>query len=259
MRTKTTIISAVALAAGLLSASAQVYSANVVGYYNIVTPLGSAGSTKKNLISNQLLGGQGRTNGISDILVAGLGDAHSQLVNLLLWNGSGFTTYTYYGPTDAGNATGLYADGLGNPVNVPLPQAVGGFIENGSGRAITNTIVGEVVQGPFTNTITSGLAPHAIVVPVSTNLLASFVRLAFGDSLSQQVNYLHYNVAAQAFDGALTYYGPTDAGNATGAWADGLGTDQTFNPAFYPVVGAGFFIDRGPNAPYQWVSSFTVQ
>jgi len=246
------------MAASLFTSNAQVFSANVVGYYNIVSPLGSVGSSKKHLISNQLKGGQGGTNGISDVLVAGLGNAQSQKVNLLKWNGAGFTTYTYYGPTDAGNATGLWADGGGNPVNVPLSQGEGAFIENASGVAITNTIVGEVVQGPFAKTIAVGKAPYSIVVPVSTNLLVSYVRLAFGDAISQKINYLHYNVALQKFDGALTYYGPTDAGNATGAWADGVGTDQTANPAFFPLVGEGFFIDNGAPA-YTWTSSFTVQ
>lgn len=259
MRTKISILSAVALAAGLASASAQVYSANVVGYYNIITPSGVPGNTTKHLIANQLLGGQGNTNGISDCLVAGLGDAHSQNVNLLLWNGSGFATYTYYGPTDSATPNGVYADGGGNAVNVSLDQAQGAFLDNASGLALTNTVVGQVVQGPVTKTIASGLAPYSIVVPISTNLLASFVGLATGDALSQHVNYLHWNMAAQAFDGSLTYYGPTDAGNATGAWADGGGNDQSFNPAFYPLVGEGFFIDRGVDAGYQWVSSFTVQ
>jgi hypothetical protein len=258
MRTKITILSAVALAAGILSSDAQVYSANVVGYYNVVSPLGSPGASKKHLISNQLKGGQGGTNGISDVLVAGLGDGYSQTVNLLVWNGAGFTTYTYYGPTDAGNATGLWADGGGNPVNIPLPQGSAAFLENASGKIITNTIVGEVVQGPFAKPITVGKAPYSIVVPVSTNLLAPFVLLAFGNAQSQLINYLHYNVSQQKFDGALTYYGPTDAGNATGAWADGVGTDQTFNSAYYPLVGEGFFIDNGAGA-YTWNSAFTVQ
>jgi hypothetical protein len=228
-----------------------------VGYYNVVTPLGNPGSSKKHLISNQLLGA-GNTNDINVTLVAGLGDAHSQNVNLLVWNGAGFTTYTYYGPTDAGNATGLWADGFGNPAQVNLNQGRAAFIENASGVAITNTFVGTVVQGPITIPITVGKAPYSIGVPVSTNLLAPFVMLASGDAVSQQINMLHFNVGAQAFDGALTYYGPTDAGNATGAWADGFGNDQTFNPAYYPTVGEGFFIDNGAPA-YNWVSSFSVQ
>jgi hypothetical protein len=258
MRTKITILSAVALAAGLFTSHAQVFSANVVGYYNVVSPLGNPGSSKKHLISNQLKGGQGGTNGISDVLVAGLGDVNSQKVNLLKWNGAGFTTYTYFGPTDAGNATGLWADGGGNPVNVPLNQGEAAFLENASGVALTNTIVGEVVQGPFAKTITVGKAPYSIVPPISTNLLAPYVLLAFGDALSQKVNLLHWNLGLQKFDGALTYYGPTDAGNATGVWADGGGTDQTANAAYFPTVGEGFFIDNGAPA-YTWTSSFTVQ
>src|SRR5882762_6762285 len=103
MRTKTLLLSATALAVGLLSTQAQsnVYSANVVGYYKITTPLGSPGSSKSHLISNQLLGAGG-SNEVNVVMQGGLDDSYSQGVDLALWNGFSFNVFTYYGPTDSG-------------------------------------------------------------------------------------------------------------------------------------------------------------
>jgi hypothetical protein len=42
MRTKTLLLAATALAAGLMTSQAQVYSANIVGYANVATPQGGA-------------------------------------------------------------------------------------------------------------------------------------------------------------------------------------------------------------------------
>src|SRR5262245_29284845 len=65
MRTKSLVIAAAALTAGLLSASAQapVYSQNVVGYVNVVLP----GSGAYSLISNPL---NAPTNDLKNLLVA---------------------------------------------------------------------------------------------------------------------------------------------------------------------------------------------
>src|ERR1051325_9654461 len=168
MRTKITLLSAAVLAAGLLSSNAQVYSANVVGYYNVVTPLGNPGpaNLRKHLISNQLLG-TGGSNDVNVVLQAGLGDAYSQGVDLGLWNGAGFTTFTYIGPTDAAPGPAGWYDGLGNYATNKLNQGVGAFLVNYSGKALTNTFVGTVVQGPQTNVVTVGIAPYAIKVPVA--------------------------------------------------------------------------------------------
>ena len=262
MRTKITILSAVALAAGLLSSNAQVYSANVVGYYNIVTPLGSPGAAnvKKNLISNQLLGAGG-SNQVNVVLQQGLGDSTSQGVDLALWNGAQYVNYTYYGPTDSSGAPGFYDGISGLLITNKLKQGEGAFLINYSGKAITNTIVGEVVQGPITNTVAVGKAPYAICVPVSTNIIATFVNIVYGDGLSQKADYNHWNVTSQHFDQVLNYYGPTDAATTLGAWyGAGDGLDHSFDPAYAPAVGAGFeIVIYGGHAAYQWVSSFSVQ
>lgn len=261
MRTKVTILSAVALAAGLLSSHAQVYSANVVGYYNIVTPLGTPGAAnvKKHLISNQLLG-PGGSNDVNVVLQAGLDDSTSQGVDLALWNGAGFTTYTYYGPTDSSGAPGFYDGNTGLLITNKLGQGQAAFLINYSGRAITNTIVGTVVQGPVTNLVTVGIAPYAIKVPVSTNMIAPFVNIVSGDGMSQKADYYHFNVAQQKFDPILTWYGPTDSGTATGGWYDGDGNDHTYDSAYFPSVGEGFELTiYGGASAYDWVSSFSVQ
>jgi len=262
MRTKTILLSAAALVAGLISSQAQnVYSVNVVGYYNLPTPVGSPGNSKSHLIANQLLG-SGGSNDVNVVLQAGLDDSTSQGVDLALWNGSGFTVFTYYGPIDSGGVPGFY-DGGGNFCTNKLSQGIGAFLINYSGKAITNTLVGDVRQGNVTNHIAVGSAPYGLNVPVSTNMVAPFVQLIPAsqlDNYSQSADYFHWNVGAQSFDAALTWYGPIDAGNATGGWYDGLGNDHTFDPAFFPAVGEGFFLNVYNGKPaYDWVATFTVQ
>ena len=66
MRTKTLLIAAAALVATVISSEAQtVYSANVVGYYNV--PIGG---NRFGLVANQL--NLDNTNGISQIFTGGL-------------------------------------------------------------------------------------------------------------------------------------------------------------------------------------------
>src|SRR5437868_14840815 len=92
MRTKTTILSAVALAAGLASASAQVYSANVAGYYNIALT-----AKKSTLITGQLPQA-GKTTLLNNELINFSDQNAADGTVLLIWNGTGFSTYTFVGP-----------------------------------------------------------------------------------------------------------------------------------------------------------------
>jgi hypothetical protein len=130
MRTKTLLCAAV-LAAGVATTMAQsnVYSLNVVGYYNVVTP-----ANVKILLGNQL-------HTTNDTLV-GVIPVAPPLANFFKYNG-GFTTYTFDDVDLAWTGNTSLAPGEGgfyiSPVNTTL------------------TFVGEVVQGSTTNTLPIGV------------------------------------------------------------------------------------------------------
>jgi hypothetical protein len=133
MRTKTLLLSAVALAAGLLSSQAQsnVYSANIVGYVSVTNaanqyalyalPLDTGSNVLSNLLPSEPTGSQ-----------------------VLIWTGSGYSGSTKTPTSWSPNFTLTPGEGFFLKANV-----------NG-----TNTFVGSVVVpngGSITNTFTSGI------------------------------------------------------------------------------------------------------
>jgi len=129
MRTKV-LLGAAALAAGLAStamAQSNVYSLNVVGYYNV--PLGA---NQKLMIANQL----NTTNNTIGSVLAGVQDS-SQFFK---YNG-GFAGYNYDGIDNVWTPDG----------NATMNPGEGGFFV--SPGATTLTFVGEVEQGSLSNTL----------------------------------------------------------------------------------------------------------
>jgi hypothetical protein len=130
------------LAAGVFSASAQVYSLNVVGYINVTVP-----ANGYYMIANQLDAGAG--NNTLDKLIPTASD------------GAQFYKFT-----------GTYAvstfDGLSlawdNP-SLTLNPGEGGFFHNNTAAAVTLTFVGEVMQGTLTNPLPAGYAIRSSIVP----------------------------------------------------------------------------------------------
>jgi hypothetical protein len=142
MRTKT-LLCAAALAAGIATsavAQSNVYSLNVVGYYNV--PLAA---NQKVMIGNQL----NTTNNTLGGIIPGANDGDQ----FFKFNG-GFTTYVYDGLSAAWTPDG----------NVSLAPGEGGFYI--SPVASTLTFVGEVRQGSLTNTLPLGTKViRASIVP----------------------------------------------------------------------------------------------
>jgi hypothetical protein len=130
MRTKTILCAAI-LAAGVATTMAQsnVYSLNVVGYYNVPVAAG-----QKIMVGNQL-------HTTNDTLV-GVIPAPGPGAQFFTFNG-GFTTYTFDDLDLVWNA------------NTPLPPGAGGFFL--AAPATTLTFVGEVPQGSLTNTLPAGI------------------------------------------------------------------------------------------------------
>ena len=123
------------MVAGVLASSAQVYSANVVGYVNKVIPAGYI------IVANPLDAG---TNNISNLIPSA-----PDFTTLFKWNGSTFGVYTYsFGAWDG--------DATLNPGEACIISTTERF---------TNTFVGNVLQGNLTNKWTAGFTLMASKVP----------------------------------------------------------------------------------------------
>jgi hypothetical protein len=231
MRTKT-LLCAAALAAGVVTSMAQsnVYSLNVVGYVNVPT----TGGGNFNLIANPL---NNANNNISN-LFAGFAQDGDQVYR---WNSTiqdlDATVPTYSGPSATWTP------------NMVLKPGEGVFYLN-AGVNRTNTFVGEVIQGSYTNPIPFGAV--AVLGSGSFNAYGSSIPL--GGSFTNAIvgitprdgdQVYFWNVGAQDLDPTVpTYSGPS------ATWTP---STTVLNP------GAGFFyLGAGPNQT-EWVRNFTVQ
>jgi len=191
---KTLLIAAAALVAGIVSTQAQVYSANVVGYVNVVIP----GNGAYSLISNPLDDGNGNQ---SSNLFSAFG------------NGTSITTYT------AGNFDAPIPFQSGAWVgSKPLPPGIGFFIKNGKAGSptITNTFVGTVVApagGSVTNvlglgyTLAGSITPYAGDLTTDPNLNLASPFSVNGNSITT------WQPGASGYDAPVPYQ--------AGAWTSG--------------------------------------
>jgi hypothetical protein len=144
MRTKALILAAAASVAGIAAVQAQsnVYSVNVVGYYNVTI---QPAPSQFKMIANQL----NTTNNTLNGLIAGVPPG----TIFLNWNGTGFTPHEYIDDTDKWDP------------NFTLNPGDGGFLRNVTASPMTVTFVGEVPQGSLTNPIPANTSIEASVVP----------------------------------------------------------------------------------------------
>jgi len=219
MRTKLVLAAAV-LAAGLASSMAQVYSLNVVGYYNI-----TIGSGQKVMIANQLMA---TNNTIGSLLAAPMVDNGDQLFKY----DAGFSTSTY-----------STEDGQWNPdpsVTMNPGEAVF-YLPNGPR---TLTFVGEVLQGSLTNTLPLGVKVMRSSIVPQQGLLSTDLGVPT-DNGSQAFTY---NVL-QNNGGYSSYtYSSED-----GTWNPSEPTIAV-GQGFFFITAAG-----APPASAQWIRNFTVQ
>jgi hypothetical protein len=192
MRTKTTLLSAVAMAAGLVSSVAQsnVYSVNIVGYVNATIP-----ANQFALLANPL---SAPTND-----VVNLGASLPNKSSIQIWNGTGFTV--------AGKASGVWDN------NFLIPPGTGFFVKTPStAGTITNTFVGNVIVGPGqTNTVA---LPGGVF-----SLLGSPIPFA-GDLNSSGPNTLNLGNSLPNKSSVQTWNGTgfVVAGKASGVWDNNL-------------------------------------
>ena len=210
MRTKL-LIGAVALAAFVSSSLAQVYSLNVVGYYNVTVPSGFY------FAANQLKAGN---NTIKEVLPpsAALGGC----------------TVMKYVPApglfqeNVTDGTDWFDNATGNPTSSTTILAPGtSFFFNNSGAAFTQTFVGEVTQGALSTAINAGLNAIASVTPQQLDLSGN----GFPQDAALKL-YFHDNAS-----GLYSFF-VTDG---SGTWFN----DATGNPTVLtPAVGQGWFAEN---------------
>jgi hypothetical protein len=228
MRTKSLLLAAAALAAGVLSSQAQtVYSANIVGYVNQPLP-----ASQYELITPTL--SVTSTNSAEDVL-----PALQQGDTILLWTGTTYATYVYSG------TPGLWQEPNNSTGPAPLlPLGQGFFYQNNQLTAETNTTVGTVA---LTNTVTFAASVYTLVgstPPVADSLDGTNLNLPLlsGDSV------LLWNPTNSTYE--------TYTFGSVGQWE--LPSGGT-GPAPILPVGAGFFYQNNQLTAETWTNNITVQ
>jgi hypothetical protein len=151
MKAKTLLKAAAALAAGVMTSQAQVYSQNIVGYINV--PL--TGASGYNLVANQLdLDGTGTNNSIYTTVGTNLPDG----TIVEAWNGTSFKPSTL--------TAGVWS--LNNAVITNSMNPGSGFFIFVPGLHTNNvTFVGNVITGTNTYTVTKAYQISSSSGPVA--------------------------------------------------------------------------------------------
>jgi hypothetical protein len=191
MRTKTLLLTAAVLAAGLGASVAQsVFSVNAVGYVNLVYP----GSGFK-IIANPL-------------------NATNNTIGFLLPNVPDFTTLYKWNEGLAQFDIATFFFGWDHP-EYTLKPGEGAFIT--SGAPFTNTFVGDVLQGSLTNPIPAGYSIRGSLVPQTGTVSALGLTMNDFDTIYQ------WNPALNAGSGGydiFTYFfgswGPSEPSISVG-------------------------------------------
>jgi len=277
MKTKTLLIAAAALAVGVISSQAQVYSANVVGYVNQTIP-----GNSYQIVGSQLVGGSdgSQTNGdINSTLVTGFVSSPNDPPNLssnsviYVWNGAGYAQYYFFSAADAatwgGDApqTAGWYSLAGAHANVNLNNGQAAFIYNHSASPMTITTVGNVKQGTNYATINTGYNLIALQEPVSTNPIVTGYGLPnnmTSSPLDPPIPARNDTIFAWNGSGYAQYYYLNAADAAT--WGGDLPNTSDFYAASgahmpsssYPEVNQGFFLYHTGSA-ITWTNAYNVQ
>ena len=240
---KTLLIAAAALAAGLISIQAQVYSQNIVGYVNVNLAPGF------NVVANPLdnAGGNSLTNLIPALLSGSLDGSY-----IYVWNTSHYDTYyvdsTLGGVADFGDNVAVVPPVLNPGQSVFITSVtstnityVGTVHTDGSG--VTTYVVGVT-----TNSL-SGLQFIASRLPVAGGINTGLGLPTAGGSMDGGYIYIP-NIVSGGLHGFNSYYIDSTLGG-TGIADFG---DNVLVPEPVIPVGGGFFLQSV--APIQWIQSY---
>jgi len=220
MRTKALVLSALLGIASISAALAagEVYSVNAVGYVNVSVPSGFS------IIANPLNAATNTVAALFGSVTGGVPDG---------------TTIYKFDPITGYSGNDFSFGEWAKPNDTLLPGE-GVFILNSGQTAFTVTFVGEVPQGPLTNSMPLGFSLRSSIVPQSGKL-ATDLGFPLKDAANNDIDFTiyRYNVPGKAA-------GYTGYAYEFGAWSE--------EPV--PAVGEGFFVQL-PVAT-QWVRTFSV-
>jgi hypothetical protein len=252
MRTKTLLMTAAALAAGVISSQAQgtVYSQNVVGYVNVAVPAGAL-----QMVANQLDTGSNTL----DNVFSGSG-LISTKTSVLEWNGASYNQYTYLNCADSPSSPGIAGWYNATLVEVGATNILGPgqglFMHNGAGSTITVPTVGQVVQGTNLYSVPVGLNVYSVPQPLAGESIDA-ANINF-PVVSTKTSYLQWN--GSSFN-QYTYLNCADSPTTPGQpgfWNATLSVDEDTNPAAWPAAGGSFFVHNAATSA-TWTNVFEVQ
>jgi len=222
MRTKTLLIAAAAIAAGVISSQAQsnVYSANIVGYVNIQVQPNSW-----NLMANPLdLDGTNYADQVIQYITTNPLYDDSTVITFV----SGQYHFYQYDQTAAG-----WLDAGGNPTTRPTIPPGSGFFFQQVGLTTNFTFVGSVVSSNTTVIQPNSwnlLASHLPVSDIVTN--TATINLPFPDLFQAYLlTYIGGHYQYYSLDTSVGGSGWTDSNDSAPVWATGP----------FISVGQGFF------------------
>jgi hypothetical protein len=225
MRTKLLLT---AVFAAALTVAAQVYSVNVVGYYNVTLQPGFQ------IIANQMDAGAGN-NVVEKLLGPGLPDG--TMVYKLKPDASGYLIATYYV---------VGAESMWDPEGIALAPGEAAFLRLPGTAPVTVTFVGEVKQGTLVNPLPKGFSMKSSIVPqkaalaTDTTMPPGTLSLGF-PAVTGDMIYM-WNVVGKKYD-IYTFLQE--------------GADSMWDPsAPAPEVGQGFFVRK--IAAVDWSRTFNV-
>jgi len=199
MRTKILLTAVAALAAGLVSTNAQVYSQNVVGYYNIPLVPG-----QQFLVGNQLIN-----------------SSSNDIATLLASLPTKTTVQTWNGTTFSGTSKGA---GGWSPTDPQIAVGQGFFVElSASAQSNTNTFTGSVLVG-FGQSVTN-------TYPAGQTLICSPIPYAglLSDTSNINLGTLPNKTTIQIWNPGTSTYSGTSKG--AGGWSPSvfsIGVGQGF-------------------------------
>ncbi len=221
MRTKILLASAAALAVGLVSSNAQVYSANVVGYVQETLSPGF------NMIENPLdLDGTGTNNTLQTTLGTQLPAGSSVYA---------FANGAFASPS-ALFSHSVWSGGT-NAANAALNPGGGVFLNLNSASPVTVTLVGNVLQGSLSNPYISGF-----------NIISSQVPIA--GLITSTLNY-----TPTAGDSIYVWNAPTQGYNTPSS----LYSHGAWNVQPNLAIGQAVFLKSASATGGHWTTNFVVQ
>jgi len=219
-----------ALAAGVATSMAQnVYSLNIVGYYNVPLTVGHPFTA----VCAQLVNGTPQ-NRADFIVPYADGDSINTFANFS-YHESDMDSGSSTGWTDPATASDLPLTAL------PILSPGRGFFYGNNGGRTNITFVGQVPTGTNNVTVLSGLTLVGSMLPysglISTTNASNSINLVVPDG-----------TAINTFNGVTFHETDRDSGSGTG-WTDAATASDTPEPTM--AVGQAFFVNNAA-APFNW-------